>query len=156
MQIFDCAVRLAGDMNNVVPLLGITASEIVLLRRIHGDDAIIDIEYRKNVDLQKQGSLGTSVDVYAKLEKKYGKSRENLDHLKELFGAPENPKLVGTLPGYDFDEKTDTTGQNAEDEKDDLKAWLDENEIKYHPNLGLEKLRILRSENDEDYEIPQE
>lgn len=46
MQIYDCIVRLAGDITNEVPKTDATAAEIIVLRHIHGGDAVIGIKKR--------------------------------------------------------------------------------------------------------------
>lgn len=44
MQIANVLVALGGDRGNSVPRYGVTAAEIALLRAIHGDDAVFDVE----------------------------------------------------------------------------------------------------------------
>lgn len=43
MKLFDCKVRLAGDVANEVLKRGISDAEITLLRAIHGNDAVVDV-----------------------------------------------------------------------------------------------------------------
>lgn len=44
MQTANCLVKLGGDSGNTVPKYGVTVSEIVVLQKIHGDDAVVDIQ----------------------------------------------------------------------------------------------------------------
>ena len=41
------------------------------------------------------------------------------------------------------------TEKDLDKEADEIRAWLDEREIKYHANLGIVKLRKLKAENEE-------
>jgi hypothetical protein len=43
MKLYDCQVRLAGDLNCEVPKQGVTAPEVLVLRSLHGDDAVVDL-----------------------------------------------------------------------------------------------------------------
>lgn len=43
MKLYDCKVRLGGSVMNEVRKAGITAAEVVVLRLLHGDDAVADI-----------------------------------------------------------------------------------------------------------------
>ena len=47
MQYYSAKIRLAGSMMNEVRRDGISAPEIMLLKRIHGSDALVDVEYDK-------------------------------------------------------------------------------------------------------------
>jgi hypothetical protein len=44
MRLFDCQVRLAGDLNHVVPRYAVTEQEILMLRNLHGNDAVVRIK----------------------------------------------------------------------------------------------------------------
>ncbi|MGZ5988111.1 MAG: hypothetical protein ACXWLZ_03565, partial [Rhizomicrobium sp.] len=44
MQIANCLVSLGGDHGNTVPKFHVTAAEIAVLRAIHGEDAVNEIE----------------------------------------------------------------------------------------------------------------
>lgn len=43
MQLCKCDVMLGGDRNNVVAKEGVSIAEIVVLRAIHGGDAVVNI-----------------------------------------------------------------------------------------------------------------
>lgn len=44
MQIVNCVVALAGDQRNTIPKYGVPVSELALLRLIHGEEAVTEIE----------------------------------------------------------------------------------------------------------------
>lgn len=48
MQRCNVTVRLAGDVGNTVPKTNVTVAEIVVLRSVHGDDAVVDIKPTHN------------------------------------------------------------------------------------------------------------
>jgi hypothetical protein len=43
LQRANVIVRLGGSLTNTVPKLGVTPAEILVLARIHGEDAVVDI-----------------------------------------------------------------------------------------------------------------
>jgi hypothetical protein len=62
MQLINCLVALGGDERNTVPKRAITVAEAAVLQRIHGHDAIKDIE---------PASAGDVTDVQQRLETEY-------------------------------------------------------------------------------------
>lgn len=44
MQAANVMVALEGDLGNTVPKYGVTPAEVAVLRAIHGDEAVFDIE----------------------------------------------------------------------------------------------------------------
>jgi hypothetical protein len=69
MQLANAMLALAGDLGNTVPKLGITPSEVAVLRFIHGNDAVIEIDV---LDVQVERT-----------------HREERDRLTEAYGAYE-------------------------------------------------------------------
>jgi len=47
MQTYDCKVRLGGELKNEVEKLECTAAEIMVLRHIHGSDAVVGLKKRR-------------------------------------------------------------------------------------------------------------
>jgi len=45
MQMFNCKVRLAGNVGMEVRKTGVTAAEVEVLRALHGHDAVLDLDY---------------------------------------------------------------------------------------------------------------
>jgi hypothetical protein len=95
MHLYNCKVRLSGSLYNEVPKTKITAAEIDVLRILHGDDAVADIE--------KSGNDPKLTDVGVKdhLHRVYGEAlrkRENDRSILEIFGrrAPL-PKSLSQL-----------------------------------------------------------
>lgn len=43
MQLYDAKVRLNGKVQNEVPKTGITGAEVLVLKEIHGADAVVDV-----------------------------------------------------------------------------------------------------------------
>jgi hypothetical protein len=48
MQIVNCYVNLAGDRNNVVHKRNATVAEVMILRQIHGGEAVTDVKPVRN------------------------------------------------------------------------------------------------------------
>ena len=44
MKLYNCQVRLAGNLNHVVPKYAVTESEILVLRHLHGNDSVVHIK----------------------------------------------------------------------------------------------------------------
>jgi hypothetical protein len=66
MQLYDVSVRIGGNLNSVVPKQDVTAAEILVLRRLHGDDAVIDIR-PTNMDKRSHGAeWARLVDIYGR------------------------------------------------------------------------------------------
>lgn len=47
MRLLDCQVRLGGNINHVVPRYNVTDHEVIMLRDIHGNDAVVGIKLTK-------------------------------------------------------------------------------------------------------------
>lgn len=47
MQLSNITLRLGGSMLHTVPIANATPAEILVLRRIHGDDAVVDVRPTK-------------------------------------------------------------------------------------------------------------
>jgi hypothetical protein len=69
MKLFDCRVRVGGQIGHEVPINGVTEAEVNVLRSIHGADAVTGfIEAGEVADLTK-GQIGQM------LSEKYGSER---------------------------------------------------------------------------------
>lgn len=80
MQIANIMIALGGDLGNTVPKYGVTAAEIAVLRAIHGDDAVFDIQPAGEVEMRNRDEL-------LRLKLMYGsaKDRENKAHVEILY-----------------------------------------------------------------------
>jgi hypothetical protein len=81
MQTANIMVALAGDRGNTVPRYGVTAAEIAVLRAIHGEDAVHDVD---PID----GGVRRS-------------NRDELRRLKETYmaGGKTHPAVEALYPG---------------------------------------------------------
>lgn len=71
MHIYSAKIRLGGKLGNEIRKENITASEILILRSIHGDDAVTEIKHTgtaKRTDATERarlfGSVGDSIPLY--------------------------------------------------------------------------------------------
>jgi hypothetical protein len=67
MQLLNCQVALAGDLNNKGVKVGITPAEIHVLRVIHGFGSISDVEVTGKL---RQGEYSHE-ELYAEIKRKY-------------------------------------------------------------------------------------
>lgn len=86
MEIYDCKVILGGSRDNEVRKQAIPAAEIAMLRHIHGDDSVLEIQHVGTSDI-------TDREVRDLLALSYGPgdvelSRAGPKILKEVFGPP--------------------------------------------------------------------
>jgi hypothetical protein len=91
MQTANIMLALGGDKGNCVPKYGVTAAEIAVLRAIHGDDAVFDVEPTGEDALAEDGERKrTNREELARLQHQYASGR--------LFGT--DVRAVGALfPG---------------------------------------------------------
>lgn len=90
MQLYNCKVRLHGSVLHEVRKEDVTASEIEVLRAIHGPDAVVDITHTGRSDRSR-----TDVFERDRLNHEYGvglSAREDLKSLNGIFG------VAGKLP----------------------------------------------------------
>lgn len=64
MQTANVIVALGGDSGNTVPKTAVTAAEIVVLRAIHGDEAVFDIEPASDIDRPNREERQRLVETY--------------------------------------------------------------------------------------------
>lgn len=108
MEVYTATVRLAGDMQNTVPKSGLTAAEVVVLRHLHGQDAVVDLvktgERRVNERRER-----------ARLDAFYPAGR-----IKEVFGVPGSfplpqvaPAIMASDEGVDLPDEDDDDTDDA-------------------------------------------
>jgi hypothetical protein len=80
MQLANCLVAVGGDVGNTVPKYDVTAAEIAVLRAIHGEHAVIDIEPTRDIQRGNGEELG-------RIRANYGNARdtENNSIVNMLF-----------------------------------------------------------------------
>jgi hypothetical protein len=97
MQVFNATINLEGNFANAVARRGLTTPEIYVLRRLHGDDAVIKIEHVGYADVD-------SADERERLDYEYGAGLANLTgdaktSIEKMFGGDFAP-LIEELRGY--------------------------------------------------------
>jgi hypothetical protein len=98
MQTANIMLALGGDTGNTVPKRGVTAAEIAVLRAIHGDESVFDIEPADDIDRSHKSEL-------ARLHLNYGKAvnGENVSHVAALFPGAAS-RVFDTLAELEIDE----------------------------------------------------
>ncbi len=66
MEIANVMLALGGDTGNTVPKRGVTAAEIAVLRSIHGNEAVFDIEPLGDVERSQREERGRLKAVYGR------------------------------------------------------------------------------------------
>lgn len=157
--LYDCDVRIGGDIGNVVPKSGIPAAEILLLRSIHGNDSVVNLSAIKRLSrealVKRMGiefDMSSDGGVYDYLMVVYEKSSAKVI---KLFGERDNPNVP--------DELNERTVGPIENRLEPVKGMASENKvvkgipddvlnlraeceklgIKYHPNNKAETLQAL-------------
>jgi hypothetical protein len=64
MQIANVMVAIGGDSGNTVPKVGVTAAEIAVLRSIHGEEAVFDIEPAGSIERGNREERQRLVETY--------------------------------------------------------------------------------------------
>lgn len=68
MQTANVMLAIGGDAKNTVPKYGVTAAEVAVLRYIHGEDAVFDIEVTGSVERTHRQEIGRLTEVYGRQE----------------------------------------------------------------------------------------
>lgn len=93
-QLVNATVRLSGQMTHSVAKVGLTIPEVVMLRVVHGNDAVINIERMDIADMEdahKDRAAASIGEEMARLRLVYG--QKNVD---AVFPG-HNPRLPTTL-----------------------------------------------------------
>lgn len=105
MQVFSGKIRPSGDIGTEVVRSDLTAAEVMVLRELHGEDAVVDLKVKRN-DRRKHA------EEYERLVRRYSRSPDGRKAMAALFGSPQNPNLPATLAGFD-EGTTDKVTQKA-------------------------------------------
>lgn len=85
MEALNCYVAIGGERDNTVPKYGISPTEAAVLRALHGDSAVHDIE-----------PAGDFVDA----EGEKVSNRDELRRVREIYSSPQAKQIVDALfPG---------------------------------------------------------
>ena len=114
MITYSAKIRLGGLLTNEVRKDGLTAAEIILLRDIHGDDAVIDIVETGKAISAESGKLRTNEEERVRLNEFYNSKETSTaeDHSKKtarmraLFGHDAST-LPAKLPGGPWPKASD-------------------------------------------------
>jgi len=89
METASCTVRLGGDLRNTVFKENVTPAEVVLLKAIHGEEAIVDVELTGS-DKRPHG------DERDRLQQRYGGAKNGDDRtiFSLIFPSPLTPLPV--------------------------------------------------------------
>lgn len=114
MELVDCTVRLGGSLQHTVRKHNITVPEIVVLKAIHGDDAVVEM-----VLLDKIAKRSNAAEL-ARLSQVYepmGEKDVNKGLLRSLFPG-HAPALPRTLSEIGIDISTQNQPRRLEDTPD--------------------------------------
>jgi hypothetical protein len=75
MQYANIMLALGGDTSTTVPKSAVSASEIAVLRLIHGNDSVFDVEPVKSEDLSDEQKKRTGREEIKRLTSVYGRAR---------------------------------------------------------------------------------
>lgn len=64
MDIINCQVALGGDKGNTVPRYRITVAEAAVLRAIHGDDGLQEVEVVGQADINPRNEMSRLKAIY--------------------------------------------------------------------------------------------
>lgn len=81
MQIANVWVALGGDKGTTVPKNRVTVSEIAVLRAIHGNDAVFDIEPCGEIERSDRAEIARLHEIYSRT----GPQGEQIGVVKDLF-----------------------------------------------------------------------
>lgn len=128
MELANCTVALGGDRGQLVPKYHVTPSEVAVLRFIHGEDAVMDIEVVATV-------ARTGAAERARLHQQYGR----------YDGNGYQAKAVDVLfPGVaarlfeSFDELPNTRSEDAD-------VPINETIVPVEEIVPLEKPKTVRA-----------
>lgn len=113
MNFFKAKIRLKGSVQNEVIAAALSVPEILILRKLHGKDAVVNMEPIENQKVK-------NADERARLHRKYGRGLASMEpplSVDRLFGtyAPL-PKSLDEL-----DPDAIESDDDAEEEKKDKK-----------------------------------
>jgi hypothetical protein len=97
MKLYNCRVRLAGQVTMEVPKYAVTEKEVALLRAIHGNDAVLGFRIVGNDDKRSDLDEMQRLAAYygaTLVEKTFGMQLPNVIEIEE----GEDPDFSTTLP----------------------------------------------------------
>jgi hypothetical protein len=116
MEQANILLALGGDKGNTVPKQGVTAAEVAVLRLIHGDEAVTDIEPTGEDKRTHRQEIGRLTELYGRLQPNGRRSAPAVDALFPGAAA----RVFETFEELDLPEefyKTETRVKAAPREK---------------------------------------
>lgn len=115
MKLYSCKVNLAGSLLNQVHKVNVTPAEIVLLRAVHGNDAISDIKHVANVNRSDRAERARLAGIYTMTTPKGTKRGDEL--IREFLGI-ESQALPEEPPKIEVAANTDDFSVDAEEKEE--------------------------------------
>lgn len=89
MEIYNATIRLQGNIQNEVAKRGLTVPELYILRRIHGNDAVVKLQHVGHAEIDP-------LDERERLDYEYSSGLANLHEdqktsVEKMFGADFSP-----------------------------------------------------------------
>lgn len=125
MKLYSCKINLKGSLLNQVIKSEVTAAEIVLLRAIHGNDAVNDIRHTANVNRTDRAERARLAGRYTMTSPKGTKRGDEL--VREFLGIESQP-LPQEPPAVEVAAAVD--GFTVETEEDEVIVPVDAEPIK--------------------------
>lgn len=133
MQLGRCIVRLGGDLNNSVLKQPVTPAEIIVLRAIHGDDAVLKIR-------QTGQDRRAHAEELQRLIERYGAARgeDEQSIVAKIWPSPHGVKLPLNFKDIGVDiMKSEDDDDDEPDETDvNLTAPLAKDSVFDRPAAG--------------------
>lgn len=128
MQICDCDVHLAGSRNHVVRKSRVSVAEIEVLRAMHGDDAVLNIQPRENKKVASRDELERLRRIYRRQLNTAGV--EGRKSVVDAVYPGTNPTLPTTLAdiGVEYT-KGGNTKKAATKQKAEAQAAAEKDEV---------------------------
>lgn len=95
MEYYNAKLRLHGSVSNEVLKEDLSAPEIIILRKVHGEDAVVDINLSKEEDIDEAEERRRLADRYDSGLRKI----EEPTSVAKLFGEGFTP-LLSVLPEF--------------------------------------------------------
>jgi hypothetical protein len=95
MDYYNCKLRLHGLVTNEVLKENVSAPEIIVLRKIHGEDAVVDLKFSKEAKVD-------DTEERLRLSERYDSGLKKIDEptsINKLFGEGFTP-LLADLPEF--------------------------------------------------------
>lgn len=122
MQTYDLTLNLQGNAMFAVPRYGVLAAEVLVLKALHGPDAIAEIE--ESTDAPEIAGEKDST-IRAWLAEKYGKAMGGAElTITSIFG-PDHLALPKSIEGATKSSKPAKPARTPKTAKPDLAAVID-------------------------------